>query len=584
MNEIIRLKEEDKLIDNIVKIDLDRNLAPREQETEKRNILIQDAEDHGCSHVIVIDSDEYYTKKAFERGLDIIDEKDAECSYCQYCNYGINYRSFLVYPFKDGMFVPFVSKVKYRHQFDCKDFTRPSDPTRRYVLPYDGYTTVKDQRGNPIQIKKYTVEPLIFDWETVHMHHLSWLRANIRKKLENWSSKTVFKDYDDLIDQAVYSFEHYDESKATGHLKMLFNTPGNMVDVTTLPKQYIHPRVDYKTRLRPAKDYKKILFLSMSANLPLFNKMEEVCNETWRNYDKKKYPDVNADFWTYTDAKEGEETHIDEKNHIIYIKLDTSHQTPLDATYSKTIEAMYIIKDKLKLEFDYMVRTNNSTWINVPLVNDFLAYNHDDSKIYASKLYAAFWSAFNVYAGGQFYILSKRNFNIMLKLCGTVAEAKAFERNISGCDDNIMCGKWNQRLIRLGLPYNDSYHSLGGADLIDEKIDFSKIDFTLPCYQIKTYSDDETRMRLDPPKMRAIDNVWRKSNLSIDDLYKKMMSEHYDKELTILPYNKTQWISLDDSIKATVKYNTDFIHERMEGLKFLSTYQAQNGYRGGIFL
>ena len=44
---------------------------------------------------------------------------------------------------------------------------------------------------------------------------------------------------------------------------MLFNTPGNTVDVKAFPKQYIHPKVDFNTRLRKVKNYKKLLVLSM---------------------------------------------------------------------------------------------------------------------------------------------------------------------------------------------------------------------------------------------------------------------------------------------------------------------------------
>ena len=66
INEIFRLRDEDHLVDNIVEIKLDTKKKPRVQETDKRNLLIQDAEDHGCSHVLVIDSDEYYTRKSFE--------------------------------------------------------------------------------------------------------------------------------------------------------------------------------------------------------------------------------------------------------------------------------------------------------------------------------------------------------------------------------------------------------------------------------------------------------------------------------------------------------------------------------------
>jgi hypothetical protein len=59
-------------------------------------------------------------------------------------------------------------------------------------------------------IKLYTVDYHIFNWNEVKMHHLSWLRADIRKKLNMWSSKTCFDNYDDLIDKAVNSFNNFD--------------------------------------------------------------------------------------------------------------------------------------------------------------------------------------------------------------------------------------------------------------------------------------------------------------------------------------------------------------------------------------
>ena len=32
------------------------------------------------------------------------------------------------------------------------------------------------------------------------------------------------------------------------------------------------------------------------------------------------------------------------------------------------------IYDKLGIDYDYLIRTNNSTWINIPLLNEFLSY------------------------------------------------------------------------------------------------------------------------------------------------------------------------------------------------------------------
>ena len=286
LQEILRLRDEDKLVDNIVDVELDITKPARVQETDKRNILIQDAEDHGCSHAIVIDSDEYYTRKSFEYACKQIDEHDYPITYCQYVNYYHDYKHFLVYPFKDGMHVPFVTRTKYRHSFDCTDFALPSDPTRRFVRPYSGVQKVTGRDGKVHNIKQYTVDYHVFKWNEIKMHHLSWLRADIRKKLNMWSSKKCFDNYNDLIDRAVDSFINFDENAQQAKALMLFNTPGNTVDVKAFPKQYIHPKVDFNTRLRKVKNYKKLLVLSMSANIPLFNKLEEVSNETWRNIDK----------------------------------------------------------------------------------------------------------------------------------------------------------------------------------------------------------------------------------------------------------------------------------------------------------
>ena len=158
LQEIFRLRDEDKIVDNIVEVELDVTKPAREQETDKRNILIQDADDHGCSHAIVIDSDEYYTSKSFEYACRQIDEHDYPITYCQYVNYYHDYKHFLVYPFKDGMHVPFVTRTKYRHSFDCTDFSLPSDPTRRFVRPYSGVQKVTGKDGKVHNIKQYTVD------------------------------------------------------------------------------------------------------------------------------------------------------------------------------------------------------------------------------------------------------------------------------------------------------------------------------------------------------------------------------------------------------------------------------------------
>ena len=505
-------------------------------------------------------------------------------TYCQYVNYYHDYMHYLKYPFEKGMYVPFVSKVKYRHEFECADFNLPSDPTRRYIRPFDRMIPARNPDGSITHVKHYTVDYHLFEWNEVKMHHLSWIRADIRKKLENWSSKLIFENYNDLIDKSVCTFKRFDENSAdTQKAVMMFFTPDNKVDIATFPKQFIHPRADINTRLRPAKDYKKLLVLSMSALKEPFISLDKVSKETWMNIDKEKYPNIDADFWVYTDAEDGHPTSIDREKHIIYIQQDHKHEDMVMSTYSKTIETLYLIKNELKLEYDYIVRTNNSTWLNIPLINEFLAYQHDDSMIFGGKLYSAFHSAFNVYAGGQLMIFSKRDIDILLKVNGSLESAKEYETKIVSADDNMLCGRLNERAIKLGLYYDDIYHSIGADDISGTEFDESDIDFFAAAYQVKTYdvSSDE-RIKYDSAKMRRIDELWREYDGTIDELYEGLMDNYYDAEIVVIPYSKKEWFGIEQ--KEVAKARLKCSKPRIEALKFLKEHQKKLGYYPANFI
>lgn len=475
------------------------------------------------------------------------------------------------------MYVPWVTKTEYRHKFDCTDFNKPSDPTRRYVTSEkhnpDGTVTKLDKKA----------EYHMFEWNEVKMHHLSWIRADIRKKLNCWSSKTVFKDYDDIIDRAVSKFNRFDDGDSQDSAILLFNTPDNKVDVVSFPRQFIHPVVDFNTRLRPAKDYKRLLFLSMSADMEPFNSLEEVCNRTWRNINHDKYPNITADFWTYTDAPEGKDTYLDRNAHIIYIKRDwRGNNDGLNSTYSKTVEALKIINEYLKLDYDYLIRTNNSTWLNVPLINEFLAYQQDDSLWFCGEAYAAFYSAFNPYMGGQLMIISKRNMGILSKMTGTIAQAKAYEQRYISCDDNMLGSKINDRNIRLGLFYEDVLHSIGGTDLADKTLP-DKLDWACPEYQIKTFGiDQEERMKYDLEKMEKVHSMWLAEEHNLDELYEGLIDRWYDKYLTMIPFSKQEWFRGNGAAQ-TRQSRSQFKIDRTEAYEKLPKRQKELGYKHGAY-
>lgn len=193
---------------------------PRRCETEKRNRIIEELERRGCSHCLITDSDEFYDGQEFRRAKDIIDKNDdIHCTYCQYVNYYRDYHHYLVWPFES--FVPFITETRYRFLFDDGDFFLASDPTRRYKIP----------EGDPFEM-------YVFDWDVLKMHHFAWIRRNIAKKVENWSSKLYFKGDANLIPAILDRYNNYRDGE---NAIVTFNVPGFSIMVNILPKDYIHP-------------------------------------------------------------------------------------------------------------------------------------------------------------------------------------------------------------------------------------------------------------------------------------------------------------------------------------------------------
>lgn len=254
--EVRKLKDEG-IIDEILFIETNHQDFPRIQETEKRNKIIDDLKAHGCTHQLIIDSDEFYSHDSFAKAKKKIYDENIEISYCRYVNYFHDYTHYLVYPFKDGTYVPFIAKIDYKFSWQSTDFDKPSDPTRRYVRPKEIYIDketkqpilkeVKKENGEVVKVPmiRYRVENYVFEWSELKMHHLSWLRNNIRKKMNAWSSKSYFKNYLEIIDKSAEKFENFEDSETPQETFLLFNTPGNKLEIARFNKQYIHPKEEY---------------------------------------------------------------------------------------------------------------------------------------------------------------------------------------------------------------------------------------------------------------------------------------------------------------------------------------------------
>ena len=195
--------------------------GPRMVETDKRNYILDFLEkERGCSHSMVIDSDEFYNKDDFKRAKEIINSnEDIHVTYCQYINYYRDYMHVMLWPYL--CYVPFITEASYRFDFKNGSFDKASDPTRRYYI--DG------------ENKKYHIIP----YNVIKMHHLSWIRKNIEKKLDGWSAKRYFENVKGLRDAILQRYYTYQDGQ---NAIIMFSVPMYQVVINKLPKQYIHPR------------------------------------------------------------------------------------------------------------------------------------------------------------------------------------------------------------------------------------------------------------------------------------------------------------------------------------------------------
>lgn len=191
---------------------------PRLLETEKRNMMIQHLEDMGCSHDIIIDSDEFYIEHEFENAKKIFnDNPDMHVSYCQYINFYRDTRHYMMWPWES--YVPFIADIKYRFVYEKGTFNKPSDPTRRYYIPDNDVCTVFHT----------------YNWNILHMNHLSWIRLDISKKINAWSSKKYFDNIPNLKNLILERYYNYRDGQ---NAIIMFNVPKYEAAVIKLDRDY----------------------------------------------------------------------------------------------------------------------------------------------------------------------------------------------------------------------------------------------------------------------------------------------------------------------------------------------------------
>jgi hypothetical protein len=145
-------------------------------ELAKRNIGLNICKENGCTHLLMMDCDEFYTDEQFNFALFEIVEGNYDTSFCQMVTY---YKE----PFyelrpKETYYVPFIIKIKESTEYKLFN---------SYPIQID--QTRKTDVGNCI----------VFSRDEIEMHHFSYVRKDITKKYSNSSSIFPKEEIEDSI-------------------------------------------------------------------------------------------------------------------------------------------------------------------------------------------------------------------------------------------------------------------------------------------------------------------------------------------------------------------------------------------------
>lgn len=181
--EALTTLKEKGLIDEIYLYVPNINLRGHGNELNKRNIGLSIAKRNGCTHFMSMDCDEFYKESELEFAKSVIEDDDYDTSACQMRTF---YKSptYSITP-AESYFVPLISKIDERDFYLGVKWPIVADPTRK------------------LEPKKL----LSFTREKIEMYHYSYVRKNIRVKLNNSSANTNWKN------KIEYLADYYDNWK-----------------------------------------------------------------------------------------------------------------------------------------------------------------------------------------------------------------------------------------------------------------------------------------------------------------------------------------------------------------------------------
>lgn len=270
---------------------------------------------------------------------------------------------------------------------------------------------------------------------------------------------------------------------------------------------------------------KKILITVMSCNKEFFSLEEEIIRKTWaEKIINKQYQNIDIVFYVGDDNINSTYFNNDSKTIVLRCEDD------LENTFKKTIRAFEYINSNY--EYDYIFRTNTSTYVNVDLLNEFVQTIDSDDILYGTELYslseACCPEPLDLFARGNGILLSKKLVSILLK------ESLPFMYH-ELCDDftigNILNSYWikqNKNYLSYikGIPHG--WYKCTSADInynhklctfynTNNDINFLSQFVTI---QIRNYVDRSCEIN----NYIELHNIFKNNEVTIDTIYENVLS------------------------------------------------------------
>jgi len=183
------------------------------KETKKRNIGLELSRANGCDFHLSLDCDEFYTDEQFRYMKDVMEDGYFDVGFCQHRQY-----------YRDSIYQLAVPEPEYVPTLER------INPDTRYVFMQPMHVACDPTRGTPNANKKV----YIFSRQECEMHHMSFVRKDIRGKLRSHSSRQFFTD--ELIERVSAYYDSW------AYPSPAMWAGANLLDVIEVPRLFeIYP-------------------------------------------------------------------------------------------------------------------------------------------------------------------------------------------------------------------------------------------------------------------------------------------------------------------------------------------------------